>query len=73
MHWQDSRGMDLEEFKTLCAEYKDRLACLMVTYPSTRAFFEDNIQEICATVHENGGQVYMDGANMPFGLEPSRV
>ncbi|CAE6970996.1 gcvP [Symbiodinium sp. CCMP2456] len=56
--------MDLEEFKALCAEYKDRLACLMVTYPSTRAFFEDNIQEICSTVHENGGQVYMDGANM---------
>jgi len=61
---EDSRGMDLEEFKALCAEYKDRLACLMVTYPSTRAFFEDNIQEICSTVHENGGQVYMDGANM---------
>ncbi|OLP96553.1 Glycine dehydrogenase (decarboxylating) [Symbiodinium microadriaticum] len=61
---EDSRGMDLDEFKALCAEYKDRLACLMVTYPSTRAFFEDNIQEICSTVHENGGQVYMDGANM---------
>jgi len=61
---EDSRGMDLQEFKDLCAEYKDRLACLMVTYPSTRAFFEDNIQEICSTVHEHGGQVYMDGANM---------
>ncbi|CAE8695295.1 unnamed protein product [Polarella glacialis] len=60
----DSTGMDLEEFKALCVEYKDRLAALMVTYPSTRAFFEDNIQEICAAVHENGGQVYMDGANM---------
>eukprot|EP00437_Effrenium_voratum_P023039 CAMPEP_0181413522 /NCGR_PEP_ID=MMETSP1110-20121109/9017_1 /TAXON_ID=174948 /ORGANISM="Symbiodinium sp., Strain CCMP421" /LENGTH=978 /DNA_ID=CAMNT_0023536341 /DNA_START=82 /DNA_END=3018 /DNA_ORIENTATION=- len=61
---EDSRGMDLEEFKKLCAEYKDRLSCLMVTYPSTRAFFEDNIQEICQTVHDFGGQVYMDGANM---------
>jgi len=61
---EDSRGMDIAEFKALCAEHKDRLACLMVTYPSTRAFFEDNIQEICATVHEFGGQVYMDGANM---------
>eukprot|EP00930_Biecheleria_cincta_P081771 TRINITY_DN710_c0_g1_i7.p1 TRINITY_DN710_c0_g1~~TRINITY_DN710_c0_g1_i7.p1 ORF type:complete len:1020 (-),score=182.81 TRINITY_DN710_c0_g1_i7:336-3395(-) len=60
----DSTGMDLQEFKALCHEYKDRLSCLMVTYPSTRAFFEDNIQEICATVHECGGQVYMDGANM---------
>jgi len=61
---EDSQGMDIDEFKALCNEYKDRLACLMVTYPSTRAFFEDNIQEICATVHECGGQVYMDGANM---------
>eukprot|EP00931_Biecheleriopsis_adriatica_P041410 TRINITY_DN2366_c0_g2_i1.p1 TRINITY_DN2366_c0_g2~~TRINITY_DN2366_c0_g2_i1.p1 ORF type:complete len:996 (+),score=234.61 TRINITY_DN2366_c0_g2_i1:60-3047(+) len=61
---EDSKGMDLDEFKALCAEYKDRLAALMVTYPSTRAFFEDNIQEICQAVHDNGGQVYMDGANM---------
>jgi len=60
----DSRGMDLEEFRALCMEHKKDLAALMVTYPSTRAFFEDNIQEICQIVHECGGQVYMDGANM---------
>merc|ERR1712156_882205 len=60
----DSKGMDLEEFWQLCSDNKDRLAALMVTYPSTRAFFEDNIQEICQIVHDNGGQVYMDGANM---------
>jgi len=60
----DSKGMDLEEFRQLCSDNKDRLAALMVTYPSTRAFFEDNIQEICQIVHDNGGQVYMDGANM---------
>lgn len=60
----DSQGMDIEEFRQLCAENKDSLAALMVTYPSTRAFFEDNIQEICQIVHDNGGQVYMDGANM---------
>merc|ERR1712050_820848 len=60
----DSKGMDLEEFRQMCADNKDRLAALMVTYPSTRAFFEDNIQEICQIVHDNGGQVYMDGANM---------
>mmetsp|Transcript_453 Transcript_453/g.1129 ORF Transcript_453/g.1129 Transcript_453/m.1129 type:complete len:1022 (+) Transcript_453:59-3124(+) len=60
----DSKGMDLSEFKQLCEEHKDNLAALMVTYPSTRAFFEDNIQEICQIVHDNGGQVYMDGANM---------
>jgi len=61
---EDSRGMDLAEFKALCEENKDKLSCLMVTYPSTRAFFEDGIQEICQIVHDNGGQVYMDGANM---------
>lgn len=60
----DSRGMDLGEFRKLCEDNKDTLAALMVTYPSTRAFFEDNIQEICEIVHQNGGQVYMDGANM---------
>jgi len=60
----DSQGMDVEEFRQLCAEHKDSLAALMVTYPSTRAFFEDTIQEICQIVHDNGGQVYMDGANM---------
>eukprot|EP00927_Polykrikos_kofoidii_P076118 TRINITY_DN7287_c0_g1_i1.p1 TRINITY_DN7287_c0_g1~~TRINITY_DN7287_c0_g1_i1.p1 ORF type:complete len:1026 (-),score=142.17 TRINITY_DN7287_c0_g1_i1:88-3165(-) len=60
----DSRGMDLAEFEKMCEDNKDKLAALMVTYPSTRAFFEDNIQEICAAVHKNGGQVYMDGANM---------
>merc|ERR1719446_1791509 len=61
---EDSRGMDLGEFKKLCEDNKDKLAALMVTYPSTRAFFEEGIQEICQTVHDNGGQVYMDGANM---------
>merc|ERR1740123_1512609 len=60
----DSKGMDLEEFRKLCESKKDSLAALMVTYPSTRAFFEDNIREICQIVHDNGGQVYMDGANM---------
>jgi len=60
----DSKGMDLEEFRKMCQDNKDSLAALMVTYPSTRAFFEDNIQEICQIVHDNGGQVYMDGANM---------
>jgi len=60
----DSSGMGLEDFRKLCEDNKDRLAALMVTYPSTRAFFEDNILEICQIIHDNGGQVYMDGANM---------
>eukprot|EP00929_Paragymnodinium_shiwhaense_P018128 TRINITY_DN1281_c0_g1_i4.p2 TRINITY_DN1281_c0_g1~~TRINITY_DN1281_c0_g1_i4.p2 ORF type:complete len:1012 (+),score=269.74 TRINITY_DN1281_c0_g1_i4:83-3118(+) len=60
----DSKGVDMDEFTKLCESHKDDLAALMVTYPSTRAFFEENIQPICETVHQNGGQVYMDGANM---------
>jgi glycine dehydrogenase len=61
---EDSKGMDLTEFTALCEKHKNDLSALMVTYPSTRAFFEDGIQEICQVVHDNGGQVYMDGANM---------
>merc|ERR1719428_1189851 len=60
----DSKGVDMAEFKKLCEENKDRLAALMVTYPSTRAFFEDGIIAMTDAVHANGGQVYMDGANM---------
>jgi glycine dehydrogenase len=46
------------------AEHRDKLAALMVTYPSTHGVFEESIQDICRIIHENGGQVYMDGANM---------
>src|SRR5262249_8105114 len=45
-------------------EHRDSLACLMITYPSTHGVFEDAVQDICGIVHEHGGQVYMDGANM---------
>ncbi len=45
-------------------QHADELACLMITYPSTHGVFEEAIKEICAIVHEHGGQVYMDGANM---------
>ena len=56
------------------AEHKDDLAALMVTYPSTHGVFEESIREICEIVHEHGGQVYMDGANMnaQVGLTPPR-
>ena len=61
----DSDGkIDIEDLKLKCAQYKDRLACLMVTYPSTHGVFEESITLICETIHENGGLVYMDGANM---------
>jgi glycine dehydrogenase len=61
----DERGnVDLGDLARKAEEYRDRLAALMVTYPSTHGVFEREIQTICAIVHQHGGQVYMDGANM---------
>jgi glycine dehydrogenase len=61
----DERGnIDLDDLKAKIAEHKDRLGALMVTYPSTYGVFEAGIKEICKLVHDAGGQVYMDGANM---------
>ena len=57
-------NVDLDDLRKKAAEHRDRLACLMITYPSTHGVFEDDIREICEIVHEHGGQVYMDGANM---------
>ncbi len=56
--------IDVEDLRKRAEEHKDRLAALMVTYPSTHGVFEERIREICDIVHANGGQVYMDGANM---------
>ncbi|MBI3048321.1 MAG: aminomethyl-transferring glycine dehydrogenase [Acidobacteria bacterium] len=56
--------VDVEDLRRKAAEHRDRLSCLMITYPSTHGVFEDDIRTICAIVHEHGGQVYMDGANM---------
>jgi glycine dehydrogenase len=56
--------IDVVDLKLKAEQYKDTLGGLMVTYPSTHGVFEETIQEICATIHELGGQVYMDGANM---------
>jgi glycine dehydrogenase len=56
--------IDLDDLRAKAAEHRDRLACLMVTYPSTHGVFEDGIRTICEVVHAHGGQVYMDGANM---------
>ncbi|RMF59283.1 MAG: glycine dehydrogenase (aminomethyl-transferring) [Calditrichaeota bacterium] len=61
----DAEGnIDVEDLKAKAEQYRDSLAALMVTYPSTHGVFEEAIQEICQIVHECGGQVYMDGANM---------
>jgi len=61
----DEQGnIDLTDLKEKALAHKDNLAALMVTYPSTHGVFEEAIKEICDIVHEYGGQVYMDGANM---------
>ena len=61
----DEKGnIDTEHLRELSEEHKDRLSSIMITYPSTHGVFEDNICEIIGMVHANGGQVYMDGANM---------
>jgi len=57
-------NVDVADLRTKAAGHRDRLSCLMITYPSTHGVFEDEIKEICAIVHEHGGQVYVDGANM---------
>eukprot|EP01025_Chloroclados_australasicus_P039478 TRINITY_DN40898_c1_g1_i1.p1 TRINITY_DN40898_c1_g1~~TRINITY_DN40898_c1_g1_i1.p1 ORF type:complete len:1079 (-),score=144.53 TRINITY_DN40898_c1_g1_i1:244-3141(-) len=57
-------NVNIEELRTKAVEYKDNLAALMITYPSTHGVYEDGIDEICKIIHDNGGQVYMDGANM---------
>jgi len=61
----DERGnIDIKDLKTKVNEHKDNLAALMITYPSTHGVFESEIQSINDLIHQNGGQVYMDGANM---------
>ncbi len=61
----DGRGnVDLGDLRAKAAAHREKLAALMITYPSTHGVFEEGIREICAIVHAQGGQVYMDGANM---------
>ncbi len=61
----DSDGnIDVADLRAKAEQHQEQLAALMVTYPSTHGVFEESIKEICAIVHQFGGQVYMDGANM---------
>ncbi len=61
----DDRGnIDVDDLRAKASAHRDRLAALMVTYPSTFGIYEEHIKEVCAVVHEYGGQVYMDGANL---------
>ncbi len=60
----ENGDVDLDDLRAKAEEYRDNLAALMITYPSTHGIFEENIREMCQIVHNNGGLVYMDGANM---------
>ena len=60
----DSGNIDVADLREKAQQHKDDLACIMVTYPSTHGVFEEDIVEVCDIIHECGGQVYLDGANM---------
>jgi glycine dehydrogenase len=61
----DAKGnIDVEDFRAKAQAHRDTLAAAMITYPSTHGVFEESVREICAIVHDAGGQVYMDGANL---------
>lgn len=60
----DKGDVDMEDFMKKTEQYKDHIAAIMITYPSTHGIFESNIVAICRRIHDCGGQVYMDGANM---------
>jgi glycine dehydrogenase len=60
----DEGNVDFEDLKAKAAQVAENLSCLMITYPSTHGVFEEHIKDICEIIHQHGGQVYMDGANM---------
>jgi glycine dehydrogenase len=60
----DQGNVDVADMRAKAEQHKDDLSCLMITYPSTHGVFEESIREICEIIHANGGQVYMDGANL---------
>ncbi|MBX3018706.1 MAG: aminomethyl-transferring glycine dehydrogenase [Bdellovibrionaceae bacterium] len=60
----DQGNVRVDDLKAKAEQHKERLSCLMITYPSTHGVFEESIIDICKIVHANGGQVYMDGANL---------
>jgi glycine dehydrogenase len=60
----DSGNIDVDDLKNKAEKYSQELSCIMVTYPSTHGVFEVSISQVCDIIHEHGGQVYMDGANM---------
>ena len=59
-----SGNIDMEDLKAKCEKHSENLAAIMITYPSTHGVFEDDVVDVCNLVHQHGGQVYIDGANM---------
>lgn len=68
----ESGNVDVADLRKKAEDMKDRLAALMITYPSTSGVYEESIREVCDIIHANGGQVYMDGANMNGQVGVSR-
>lgn len=61
----DANGnVDMDDLRLKCEQYSDQLAAMMITYPSTHGVFETQVKQLCALVHQHGGRVYVDGANM---------
>jgi len=60
----EAGNIDVDDLRSRSDEHRDRIGALMITYPSTHGVFEEAVSEICGIIHEAGGQVYMDGANM---------
>ena len=60
----EAGNVDLDDLKAKCAQHADKLACIMITYPSTHGVFETQVKEVCEVVHQHGGRVYLDGANL---------
>ncbi|MGB7420380.1 MAG: aminomethyl-transferring glycine dehydrogenase [Comamonas sp.] len=60
----DNGNVDMADLKAQCEKHSEKLACMMITYPSTHGVFETQVKELCQIVHQHGGRVYVDGANM---------
>ena len=60
----DQGNVDIDDLASLCEKHAERLAAVMITYPSTHGVFEEGVRKLCEIVHEHGGQVYVDGANL---------
>ncbi|VDP80155.1 unnamed protein product [Schistosoma curassoni] len=63
-------SLDMNHLEEQTSLYKDHLAAIMITYPSTFGVFDSNVQKVCEIVHEAGGQVFMDGANLNAQVLP---